>query len=146
MFIRREKFMQSISFFQATRNFFISFFIFLIIDMVWLLFIGKNMYQNKLGDLMSSKVQLIPAFLFYLIFIVGLQFFVLYPALQKESIGYVLLAGMLYGLVTYATYDLTNLATLKNWPIMITVIDLIWGSFVSTATGLLSYLLLKKWF
>ena len=136
--------MQLNSLFQVTRNFVISFVIFLIIDLVWLLFIGKNMYQNKLGELMASKVQLLPAFLFYFIFIVGLQFFVLYPALQKGSIGYAVLAGMLYGLVTYATYDLTNLATLRNWPLVVTVIDLIWGSFVSTATGVLSFLLIKN--
>lgn len=123
-----------------------TFVIFMGIDMIWLGVISKKLYAEKLGYLMATKVNWMAAVLFYLIFIVGLLFFVILPAIEKSSWGYALMAGAFFGLVTYGTYDLTNLATIKDWPILITVIDLIWGSFVSGSTALLSYLLIQKFF
>ena len=128
---------------STLRNYIVALVIFLIIDMVWLLFIAKSLYSKYLGYLMAEKVNFGAAFLFYLIFIVGLLFFVINPALAKESLGFAIMAGALFGLVTYSTYDLTNMATIKNWPTLITVIDLIWGSFVSSSTAAVSYLVLK---
>lgn len=132
------------NFLLNTRNFAIAFVIFLLIDMVWLLFIGKGLYQKHLGFLMADKVNLLPALLFYVIFVIALVFFVINPALAKESITHVILGGLIFGLVTYATYDLTNLATIQNWPLLITIVDLIWGSFVSIATSLISYLIISR--
>lgn len=80
------------------------------------------------------------AILFYLLYLAGVVWFVINPALEKQSWKYALFGGMFFGLITYATYDLTNLATLKDWPVMITVIDLIWGT---TLGGLVSFL---TWF
>ena len=80
---------------------------------------------------------------FYLLFILGLMVFVIQPALASGNWLQALLAGLFFGLVTYATYDLTNLATVKDWPILITVLDLLWGSFVSGVTALLSFWIIR---
>jgi len=125
------------------KHYFIALGVFLVIDMVWLLFIAKNTYSKHLGYLMAPTPNLGAALLFYVIFIMGLLFFVINPALAKESWQYALLAGMFFGLVTYSTYDLTNMATIKDWPTFITVIDLIWGSAVSGTTAIISYFLIK---
>jgi uncharacterized membrane protein len=118
--------------------------VFLAIDMVWLLVLSKKLYSEKLGYLMTKNPNLVAAFIFYMIFIAGLLFFVIQPALNQNSWQFALFAGMFFGLVTYATYDLTNLATIKDWPLVITVIDLIWGSFVSGSTAIISYLLISR--
>ena len=130
----------------GARNYAIALVIFLAIDMVWLTLIAKSLYAQHLGYLMAPKAKLLVAFLFYLLFVVGLQFFVLNPALASGSWKTALFAGMFFGLVTYATYDLTNLATVKDWPVLITAIDLVWGSFVSGVTALLSFLVIKRFF
>ncbi len=130
----------------GARNYAIALVIFLAIDMVWLMLIAKSLYAQHLGYLMAPKAKLLVAFLFYLLFVVGLQFFVLNPALASGSWKTALFAGMFFGLVTYATYDLTNLATVNDWPVLITAIDLVWGSFVSGVTALLSFLVIKRFF
>ncbi len=122
------------------RIFFITFAIFLVIDMIWLGFIAKDLYKKYIGYIMSPKPNWAAALIFYVLFIIGLMFFVINPALKDKGISYAIFAGMFFGFITYATYDLTNLATLKDWPIKITAIDLIWGSFISGATALLSYI------
>jgi len=121
------------------RIFFVTFIVFLLIDMVWLGFIAKDLYKKYIGYIMSPKPNWIAAIIFYVIFIIGLMYFVLNPALKNESALQALFAGMLFGLITYATYDLTNLATLKDWPLKITVIDLIWGTSLSGLTSIASY-------
>lgn len=125
------------------RNYFITFVIFMLIDMVWLAVIAKSLYSRYLGYLMAPKVNFAAAILFYALFIVGLTVFVINPALIKESWKSALFLGMFFGLTCYATYDLTNLATIKDWPKLITVIDLIWGSTVTGITALLSYCLIR---
>ncbi|MDP2426007.1 MAG: DUF2177 family protein [bacterium] len=122
--------------------FLIAFVVFFLIDMVWLGLIAKNIYSKYLGYLMSPKVNWLAAIIFYVLFIIGLVFFVIHPAVQSEaSVGSVAFSGMLFGLITYATYDLTNLATLKDWPIKITIIDLIWGTFLGTAVSTITFLI-----
>lgn len=125
------------------RNYFITLVVFLAIDMVWLTVIAKRFYAEKLGYLMAPKANLVAALLFYMLFVVGLLVFVIAPALAAGSWLQALLAGLFFGLVTYATYDLTNLATIRDWPVVITLIDLAWGSFVSGITSVLSYLLIR---
>lgn len=126
------------------RNYAIALVVFLVIDIVWLTVISKTLYAQHLGYLMAPKAKLLAALLFYLLFVLGLQFFVLNPALASGSWKMALFAGMFFGLVTYATYDLTNLATIKNWPVLITVIDLVWGSVVSGLTSILSFLIIRR--
>jgi uncharacterized membrane protein len=118
----------------------IAFILFFVIDLLWLGIIAKDIYKKYLGHLMSTEVNWIAAIIFYLLFIGGLVFFVIMPAVEAGSIGKALLYGALFGFITYATYDLTNLATLKDWPIQITLIDLTWGTFLGTSVSLLSYL------
>ena len=113
--------------------------VFFAIDMVWLGFIAKDLYSKYLGDFLSTNVNWVAAIIFYLLFIVGVVFFVIHPAIEKNSIQYAILAGLLFGLITYATYDLTNLATMKNWPLNITIIDLIWGSVLSSLVSTITY-------
>lgn len=125
------------------KMFFVALIVFLVIDLFWLGVVAKNLYAKHLGDLMTKQVNWVAAFIFYAIFIIGLVFFVLTPALEKQQVSYALIVGAFYGLITYATYDLTNLATLKNWPIAITIIDLIWGVTLSMTTSGVSYLILK---
>ena len=118
----------------------LTFVIFFVIDMVWLGLVAKNFYRRYLGELLSAKVNWPAAILFYLLFIAGLLLFVIAPAQGKALQA--LWKGAFFGLIAYATYDLTNLATLSNWPLTVTLVDLVWGtilggavSFFSTALG-----------
>ena len=113
--------------------------VFLAIDAVWLLFITKNFYANEIGHLMADKPLLLPALIFYLLFVIGILIFAVIPGHQTQSLSKTLILSALFGMMTYATYDLTNLATLKDWPIKVTIIDIIWGSSLSTLTGLAGY-------
>ncbi len=109
--------------------------VFFAIDMTWLGFIAKDLYKKYLGGFLSDKVNWTAAIVFYLLFIVGIFYFAILPAVEKNSVLKAILSGALFGFFTYATYDLTNLATLKNWPLQIVFIDIIWGSVL---TGLVS--------
>jgi uncharacterized membrane protein len=124
--------------------YFIALPVFLGIDMVWLTLIAKNFYAKQLGYLMAKNPNLIAALVFYLIFIAALIFFVITPALDKRMWTHALFAGAFFGLVTYATYDLTNLATVKDWPIVITLIDLLWGTTVSALVSVATYFIAIK--
>ncbi len=119
----------------------ISFIVFFAIDMLWLGIIAKDLYQKQIGHLLKTDVNWVAAIVFYLLFIGGLVYFVLMPNAEAGNLGKVLLAGALFGFITYATYDLTNLATLKDWPIQITIIDLAWGTFLGASTSSVTYLL-----
>ncbi|MFP4025839.1 MAG: DUF2177 family protein [Thiohalospira sp.] len=118
--------------------------VFFAIDMLWLGLIAKNFYRNQIGFLMKRDVNWTAAIIFYLLFICGLVLFVVMPAMKKNSWMHALLFGALFGLITYATYDLTNLATLKNWPIMVTVIDLIWGAILAASVSSATYFIANK--
>jgi uncharacterized membrane protein len=119
----------------------IAFIIFLAIDAIWLGLVAPKFYKSQIGHLMSEKPNLVAALIFYLIFIVGVVYFVVNPAIEAQSFMKVVIAGMLFGFITYATYDLTNLATLKDWPLTVTIVDLIWGTTLSTLIGIFTYLI-----
>jgi uncharacterized membrane protein len=118
--------------------------VFFAIDMVWLGLIAKNFYREKLGFLMGSSFNWIAAIIFYILFIAGLVFFVISPAISKQSWIHALLAGAFFGLITYATYDLTNLATIKDWPLVITIVDLVWGMVLAGSVSVVTFLIAKK--
>jgi uncharacterized membrane protein len=124
--------------------YFITLPIFFVIDMLWLGIIAKDFYRNQIGFLMADKVNWVAAIIFYLIFIAGLVFFVISPALEKNSLSYAITVGAFFGFVTYATYDLTNLAITKNWPLLVTVVDLAWGTVLGCLVSTLAYLIVKK--
>ncbi|MBN2558438.1 MAG: DUF2177 family protein [Clostridia bacterium] len=128
---------------QFLKVFAIAFAVFMVIDFIWLVFIARKLYDRELGDLKKDKVNWPAAIIFYVLYIIGLAFFVLLPAIDRQSLTYALGGGALFGLVAYATYDLTNLATLRGFPLKITIIDLCWGTFVTALTSLLAYIILK---
>jgi uncharacterized membrane protein len=105
--------------------------VFFAVDMVWLGLVARTFYSKYLGYLMAPGVNWPAAILFYLLFIVGILVFVVLPGLKSGSTRDMLLRAALFGLITYATYDLTNLAILKDWPVMISVVDMAWGTTLS---------------
>ncbi|HNS57012.1 MAG TPA: DUF2177 family protein [Smithellaceae bacterium] len=109
--------------------------IFFALDIVWLGFVAKNIYAKYLGHILKSQFNLVAGGIFYLIFIAGILIFAVYPAVNKNSFTTAVVLGALFGFFTYATYDLTNLATLKDWPLIISLVDIAWGSFL---TGVVS--------
>lgn len=113
--------------------------IFFLVDIVWLGVISKKLYKEYLGHLMAPNVNWAAALVFYFLFIAGLVFFVIMPAIEKGDLMYAITVGAFFGLITYGTYDLTNLATLRDWPLNITIIDLIWGTFLNAATSGITY-------
>lgn len=125
------------------RTYIIGLIVFFVIDIIWLVAVAKELYQNELGFIMSPRPNWVAAIIFYLIFIIGLVFFVINPAVEKNSWTYALFVGMLFGFITYSTYDLTNLATLKDWPLKITIIDLIWGSSLGGMVSTITFFILK---
>ena len=113
---------------------------FLAIDIVWLSLVARTFYRTHLGFLMAPNAKLLAAAVFYLLFVVGLLVFAVVPGLEDNSLRTTLLRAALFGLICYATYDLTNLATVKSWPLIVTVVDMIWGTILSTAVGSVGYL------
>jgi len=108
--------------------------IFFVIDMIWLGFVARNFYQNRLGHLLGD-VNWIAAIVFYLIFLIGLTIFATYPAAIAGKVSQAVLYGALFGFFTYATYDLTNLATLKDWPLSVVFVDIAWGAVLGGAVA-----------
>jgi uncharacterized membrane protein len=122
----------------------VTFSAFIVIDMVWLGLVARTFYQKHLGFIMAPSPNWIAAIIFYLLFIAGLLFFVVLPGLKDDSLKTSLLRAAMFGLITYGTYDLTNLATVKDWPVLVTVVDMIWGMVLSVAIGLVG-LKAGKW-
>ncbi len=118
--------------------------VFFAIDMVWLGLVAKNFYAKHIGFLMAPNINWVAAITFYLLFIVGTVVFVISPALEQKSWINAVLYGALFGLITYATYDLTNLATVKDWPLIVTIIDLIWGTVLGATVSVLTYFIANK--
>jgi uncharacterized membrane protein len=113
---------------------------FFAIDLLWLGLVARTFYSKHLGYLMTTNTKWVAAIIFYLLFIAGLLVFVVVPGLQANSLSRTLLLAAFFGLVTYATYDLTNLATVKDWPILVTIVDLLWGTTLSVLVSLVSFL------
>jgi uncharacterized membrane protein len=118
--------------------------VFLAIDLVWLSLIARKFYAQHLGYLMKTNVNFMAAGLFYLLFVVGLVVFSVLPALEKNSWTHAFFLGALLGLISYATYDLTNLATIKDWPLVVTIVDMAWGAVLGASVSLISYYIVSK--
>jgi len=119
--------------------YFIALTVFLAIDLLWIGVVAKSFYAAQIGFLMRTDVNWVAAIVFYLLFIVGLVLFVIAPAVEKSSWTHAILFGALFGLIAYSTYDLTNLATIKNWPLLVTIVDLIWGTVLAAAVSTITY-------
>ena len=115
-----------------------------VLDAAWLGFIAPTFYKKHIGFIMADKPNWFAAIAFYLIFILGVTVFVVYPGWKNvDSLVKIGLLGALFGLVTYATYDLTNQATLKNWPYIVTIVDLMWGTVLTAAVSVVAVSILK---
>ncbi len=115
--------------------------VFFAIDLLWLGVVAKNFYQNNLAHLLSQTVNWPAAFLFYFMYIAGIILFAVKPGLDAHSLAKAAFWGALFGFFTYATYDLTNLATLRDWPLKVVVIDIAWGTLLCTLVASGSYLI-----
>ena len=117
--------------------------VFFAIDIAWLGFIAKGLYRKYLGAFLTDHVNWTAAIIFYLLFIVGIFIFVILPSVEKNSLVKAIGYGALFGFFTYATYDLTNLATLKDWPLTIVFIDITWGSLLTAMVSAAGYGIVK---
>lgn len=117
---------------------------FFAIDMLWLGLVARSFYQQSLGFLLAPNPNWFVASIFYLLFIVGILVFVVVPGLESGSLKATLLRAALFGLITYATYDLTNLATIQDWPVLVTVVDLLWGTFLSVSVSSVGFVFGKR--
>lgn len=121
-----------IAFVAATATFFL-------LDMAWLGLVAKEFYRSKLGHLMAADTNWAPAVVFYLIYIAGINYFVVVPAVAAQAWQVALLRGALLGSLCYATYDFTNWATLKDWPWTIVLVDVLWGMALTATTSVVAY-------
>lgn len=117
--------------------------VFLALDAVWLGLAASRLYRPMIGGLMADRIDLPAAIIFYLLYIAGLTVFAVQPALASGRWMTALLLGGFFGLVAYGTYDLTNQATLKNWPAMMSMIDMAWGTLLSAAAATLGMLITR---
>ncbi len=128
------------------KPFIVSLLALLAIDSVWLTVMAKKFYSQHIGHIMASSPNLVPAGAFYLVYSLGITFFVVTPAIQNNSsLTKVFLTGALLGLVAYATYDLTNHATIKNWPTIVTLVDLVWGALLTGTVSLIAFYVTKHY-
>ena len=125
------------------KTYLIAFGVFMVVEGAWLVLIAKDFYKKEIGFLMSDSPKIIPTVLFALIIVMGLVVFAINPALVKESWKYALLAGMFLGVIAYATYDLTNLATIEGWPLKVAVVDLLWGATMGGTVSTVSFFILR---
>ncbi len=113
---------------------------FLVIDFIWLSTMASRLYRPAIGDLLAENFRLAPAIIFYLIYAAGLTFLAVRPALISGQWTTALVYGAAVGFMAYATYDLTNQATLKSWSTTLTIADLLWGTFVSATAAIIGYI------
>jgi uncharacterized membrane protein len=114
--------------------------LFLAIDMVWLLWLGRSIYVTEIGDILRQPPNMAAAGAFYILYIAGLMIMVIWPAFKAQSVVQGLTYGALLGLIAYGTYDLTNLAVMKGFTTKIAIIDMIWGTILTGSVAALTVL------
>lgn len=120
--------------------------VFLVVDLVWLTQIARQFYASRLGDLLLEQPNVGIAVGFYLVYVLGIIIFAVAPALKTGELQTALIYGCLFGFFAYATYDLTNLATLKGWPVMMAVVDIAWGTTVTGISAVSGFLITRTVF
>jgi uncharacterized membrane protein len=116
---------------------------FLVVDLVWLGFAAKAFYRTNIGALLADQINVAAAVVFYLLYIVGIIVFAISPALESGSWRTSLLMGALFGFFAYALYDMTNLATLRDWPVAVAAVDMAWGTFLTGLSATAGFLAAK---
>jgi uncharacterized membrane protein len=114
------------------------------IDVVWLFTMYKRFYGVHLAHLLAEKPSLLPAVLLYLLYSAGITFFIIKPH-TTSSLGVIFLSGAFLGLLAYGCYDLTNQATLKNWSLIVTVVDMLWGAVLTGTVSVIVSVIARKW-
>lgn len=127
-------------------TYFIALSVFFAIDMVWLGIISKNYYKQKLGFILSPEPNWAAGIIFYLIYIGGIMFFAINPGLKEMCWQTALINAAVFGAMCYATYDLTNMATIAKWPVEIVIIDIIWGMVLTSSVSVITYFAVAKIF
>lgn len=110
-----------------------------VLDFVWLGFVAKGFIQSQVGPLLLERPNWTAAIGFYLLYIVGILIFAVVPGLESGSWIRALVLGALFGFFAYATYDFTNLATLKGWTVPMAIVDVVWGTFVTAAAAVAAF-------
>jgi uncharacterized membrane protein len=118
--------------------------VFLAVDAVWLSLMADRLYRPLLGPLLAPEFKLMPAVLFYLIYVAGTVFFAVVPAFATNRVGTAELRGALFGFCAYSTYDLTNHATLAGWPAIVSVADIVWGSTLTALSATVGFLVARR--
>jgi uncharacterized membrane protein len=125
---------------QLAAAYFFTAVVFLAVDYVWLSQVATRFYFDRIGHLLMDKPNMAAAGVFYVIYIVGIVFFAVAPALKADSLAVAVLYGAMFGFFTYATYDVTNFATLRDWPVIVTIVDVAWGTTLSAVSACGGYL------
>lgn len=126
--------------------FFIAFPIMIAADLLWITVIASSFYKSEMEHLLSPNLNFWAAIAFYIIYVAALVLLVLHPAIMQHSLGKAIVSAAVLGLTAYATYDLTNLATFRDWPLLLTCVDMAWGAFLSAFVSGATYLLATKVF
>lgn len=113
---------------------------FLVLDFTWLGLVARGFYKDQLGQLLAPDVRWVPAILFYMLYVGAVLVFAVLPAVERGSLGRAVLLGGFFGVVAYATYDLTNLATLRGFPTTVAAVDMVWGGVLTAAVATVGYL------
>lgn len=119
--------------------------LFLLFDFVWLGVLAKNFYRNQLSHILG-EMNWVAVVAFYVVFLLGLTFFAIYPTATRGTMLTGIILGGLFGFFTYATYDLTNKATLKGWPLSLTIVDILWGTFMGAVVTALTFQIYSQLF
>ena len=115
--------------------------VFFALDFLWLGVVAKDFYRSALGSLLLERPNMTAAVVFYLLYVAGIVLFAVAPALATESWQKAVVLGALFGFFAYSTYDMTNLATLKGWPLSVVVVDIAWGALLTGISAALGYAL-----
>ncbi len=118
--------------------------VFFVMDLLWLGVVARGFYQTNMGHLMKPSVNWAAAVAFYLVFLAGLVVLVIQPAVERQSFAQAVLLGALFGLVTYAAYDLTNLATLEGFPLKVALVDLVWGTVLCATVSATTFVVSQR--
>lgn len=118
--------------------------VFLAVDFIWLSQIARKFYTDALGDLLLERPNIAAAAVFYAVYVIGIIIFAVSPAMKLGSSHTALINGALFGFFAYATYDMTNYATLRNWPLSVSVVDIIWGTLLTGFSAFSGYLITRQ--
>jgi uncharacterized membrane protein len=132
------------TFWFIIKLYFSSAIVFFALDMIWIGLVARGFYRSHIGSLLRPNVNWPGAIIFYLIFIAGIEYFAIVPSVVKGSVVHAAISGALFGFVTYATYDLTNYATMKDFPLKVALVDMAWGTFLSCMVTVAGYFIATR--